>query len=217
MRSINAIVSLLVLLVLSGSPNSLADTSGGQDVYNRMVKNISESRNLGFDFTRIMESSFTGGADTIHGNVKIKGEELSKISFDDRIIIAHGDTIYDYSGSYNQMTISLSGNGGNFRELLISEYFDGFEVTNHEVTESGIVLFDLDPLNDDKRYFNVQLKASSSKSDGVLLPVSISYTDEMKRRVSWEFSLMNLNPYFSDAVFKTAIPDGCRVVNMIKR
>jgi outer membrane lipoprotein-sorting protein len=110
------------------------------------------------------------------------------------------------------MMISLSGQDGGFRELFISEYFDGYKVTEFSDLTADTVAFGLESNDEYNIYTDVILTATVSGK--TFLPVLLEYKDNLKRKVTWKFNRIDLSPSFSDSLFKVNIPEDCRVVKL---
>ncbi|MBD3234658.1 MAG: hypothetical protein GF315_13110 [candidate division Zixibacteria bacterium] len=209
-----AVVSVL-LFVLCIAHNALSEQNRDfQTTYDRMIEILEKAETMEFDFTRTIKSEYTGASDTASGTVKTKGDDLSRITIDDRIIVTRGDTIRDYLGSHNQLTISLSAQPV-FKELFVSEYFGGFKVASGAKNSSGLIL-ELSPVTSDRKYTEIRMILRWNKEISHYMPKSISYIDDMKRQVRWEFSIIDFDPDFGSETFVFQVPEGCRVVNLVE-
>ncbi|MCP4634051.1 MAG: hypothetical protein GY855_14085 [candidate division Zixibacteria bacterium] len=187
-------------------------SSNGQAEYDKMISTLKSSEKMELSFIRILNSPYTGAADTSIGKASISGEQYSKIIIDDRVIIARQDTVYDYSAKPNQMMISLSSHSGGFKELFINEYFERYEAVVYVELYSDTVSFNLESKDEDDDYIDVVLIAI--KSGGSYLPVTLMFKDNLRRLVTWKFERIDLSPSFPTDLFKVKIPPDCRIVDL---
>ncbi len=209
-----AVISALLFVLCVADNVSGKQNTNYQATYDRMIEILENSEAMEFEFTRTINSDYTGASETSSGTVKTKGDNLSRIKIDDRIIITRGDTIWDYLGSHNQLTISLSDQPV-VKELFISEYFGGFKAANGSKNSSGLFL-ELSPVTSDRKYTDIRMSLRWNKDVSCYTPKSILYIDDMKRQVGWEFGSIDFNPDFGSGTFIFQVPEGCRVVNLIE-
>lgn len=193
-----------------------AGDSSGQGMYGQMVSGFKKADNLSFDFKRIIASPYTGEVDTASGYAMMVGDDYSRIGIDDRIVTARKDTIYDYAAGHNQMQVTLSDRSGGFKELFLRDYFEIYDAVDYKPIGADTYMFTLKSERPRTDRTNVSLIANESPEVNFLLPRNLSYTDELKRRITYEFDNIDFKPGLSEDSFKIDIPDDCRVVDMTR-
>gem|GEM_PF-3849063 len=191
------------------------ELSKGKKIYGRMESFLKGKPNMAFDFIRIIESPYTGECDSLRGSIKINRDGFARVDIDNRIIIERSDTLYDYSGDGNQLTIS-PGKRGMIKQLLLSEYLGGNKVVGWKDNGRWVEV-SLEPTNDDNEYKDIRMIMMEQKGVSAYLPKKLHYIDGLGRRITWEFSKFNFAPSFNSETFTFSPPDGCRVVNLFER
>lgn len=225
-KEIKRLVTISIISTIIACQQAWPGKNEGQKVFDDMVALLDSAEYIRFDFTRIVSSPFTGASDTSKGTAFIKGDEFSKIVIDGRTVIARHDTIYDYSASFNQLTISPAGNNFSMKELIISDYFENYRLSDFSKPNRGTYLFDLIENDSSYQYTDVRLITrrvdNPSGSGSLVIPFVITYTDEMRRHIIWNFDtdMSDKNDFwfkaFPDSVFDFEVPEGCRVVSMFE-
>jgi len=206
---------ILFAFLITANQAFAGDMQEYQAIYDSVVKTLKQANSMEFDFTRILKSEYTGACDTSYGNVKIDGDNLSRVTIDNRIIITRSDTVWDYLSSHNQLTISLQEQT-TIKELFISDYLGGYKVTGKDENATDLSLL-LTSIGNPNKYQDVSIALIKSKQMESQMPKRISYRDESKRDIVWEFGEINLKTKFDQDIFTFKIPDKCRVVNLIER
>ena len=207
------IIAVVVLSLWFGN-QGICQSSQPQAVCDKMVRILKQSQMMEFEFKRMVESTHTGACDSSSGNVKMQGDKFSRVTIDDRIIVTNNDTTFDYSGSHNQLTISMSGEN-QIQELFISGSLENYRVIAQNPSIVG-VRFQLASTDERNEYQNVVLEAITNQQVSFYMPKSLSYTDGLERRIAWEFGPINFKPNFPPGTFEFKIPEGCRIVNLFE-